>query len=157
MHSQHLVKNLLLTMKGETEVSDTARLSLFQQIVHHAIIHIAAIELFHASSDSVQQIVVEIIHLQLLQGVMIHLLCFVESPIVVVKVRQLGSHEILTALMTTESNTRTAFRLTLTINRRSVEIVHTMLNGVVNLLVDHFLIKLITVVHLRRQAHHAIT
>ena len=59
--------------------------------------------------------------------------------------------------MTTEGNTRTVFRLALTIDRGGVDIVQAMLQSIVNLFVDHFLIELVRIIHLCRQAHHAIT
>ena len=58
--------------------------------------------------------------------------------------------------MATEGDTSTMLRLALTIDRRGVEVVHAVFNGVVNLLVDHILIKLIAVINFRRQTHHAI-
>ena len=59
--------------------------------------------------------------------------------------------------MTLQGYTRAALRLSLTINGGGVEIIETMLDGVVHLFVDHLLIELAVVVNFCRQAHHAIT
>ena len=58
--------------------------------------------------------------------------------------------------MTLQGDTCAAFRLSLTVNGGGIEIVQTVLDGVIHLFVDHILIELVVVVYLRRQAHHAI-
>ena len=104
-----------------------------------------------------QQIVVEIVHLQLLQRIMIHFLGLIRCPVVAIKIGEFRGNEVFAALMAAEGDARTTLRLTLTIHGRRIEIVHAMFDGIVNLLVDHILIELIAIVHLRRQPHHAIT
>ena len=47
-------------------------------------------------------------------------------------------------------------RFTLAIDRGRVEVVDTMLNGIVYLFVDHLLVVVILVLCLRRQSHHTI-
>ena len=59
--------------------------------------------------------------------------------------------------MTLQGNTCAALRLSLTIDGGGIEIIKTVLNGVVHLFVDHLLIELAVVVNFCRQAHHAIT
>ena len=103
-----------------------------------------------------QQIVVDVIHLQLLHRVQVHLFRLLKRPEVVVEVGELRGYEILTALVATEGDTRTTLRLTLAIDRGGVEVVQAMLDGIVDLFIDHVLIELIAIVHLCRQAHHAI-
>jgi hypothetical protein len=81
-----------------------------------AIINVTAIELVHSAADSVQQVIVEIVHLQFLQRILIHLDGFLPLPIIAVEVGEFRGHEILAALMTAKGDTRTMLRLALTID-----------------------------------------
>ena len=72
VHGKYLVKYRFLTMEGETKVADASCLTLFHQEVHHAVINITTIKLIHASTNSMQQIVVDIVYLQFLQGFLVH-------------------------------------------------------------------------------------
>ena len=157
IEGQHLVEHRLLTMERETEVTYAACLTLFHQIIHHAVLDIAADKLIITASNGMQQIVVDIVYLQLLQRVMIHLDGLLPLPVVAVKVGELRGNEILAPLMPAKGDACTLLRLTLTIDWRRIEIVHAMLDGIVYLTVDHLLIELAVVVHLCRKAHHAIT
>ena len=67
MQRYYLIEHRLLAVERETEVTDTTRLALLHQIVHNAIIDVTAIELVHSAANSVQQVIVEIVHLQFLQ------------------------------------------------------------------------------------------
>ena len=58
--------------------------------------------------------------------------------------------------MAFEGDTRTALRLSLTIDRGGVKVVHTMLDGIVYLTIDYILIKLVVIIGFCRQAHHTI-
>ena len=92
IHGQYLVEYLLKTMEREAKMTDASRLALFHQIVHHTVIHIATVKLVHAATDGVQQIVVDIVHLQVLQRVLIHLDTRLPTLCRGVEVRQFGSH-----------------------------------------------------------------
>ena len=86
LQGEHLIKHRLLTMERETEVTDTTSLTLLHQKVHDTVVHITAIELVHTTTDGVQQIVVDIVHLQLLHRVLVHLDGLLSFPIVAVEV-----------------------------------------------------------------------
>ena len=154
---QDLVKHCLVTVEREAQITYPSSLAFLHQEVHDTVVHITTIELVHATAYSMQQIIVEIVHLQLLHGVQVHLLGFLKRPEVAVEIRQFGGYEILAALMSAQGDTCTSLRLTLTIHRTCVEVVHTMFYGIVHLFVDHILVKIVLVFRLRRQAHHAIT
>ena len=78
VEGQHLVEHFLLTVERESQVTNAACLALLQQIVHYAIIHIAPVKLLHAATYGMQQIVVDVINLQLLHRVVVHLLRLLE-------------------------------------------------------------------------------
>ena len=73
-----------------------------------------------------------------------------------VEVRQLRCHEVFAALVTAQGNACAVFRQSAAVGWRRVEIVQTVLDGVVHLAVDHLLVELVGIVGFRRQAHHAI-
>ena len=154
--AQHLVEHRFLPVEREAEVADAASLTLLHQEVHHAVVHVASIELVHTAADGVQQVVVQIVHLQFFHRVVVHLNSLLTAPVVAVEVRQLRGHKVLRALMAAQGDARAAFRLSLTIDGAGVEVVHAVFDGIVHLTIDHLLVKLVFIVHLRRQAHHAI-
>ena len=150
VHGQHLVEDILVAVEREPEVSDAARLALFHQEVHHAIVDIAAVELVHATANGVQQVVVDVVDLQLFHGVVIHRHAGLATLRRGMEVRQLGGYKILRALVSAEGDARAGFRLALTVDGRRVEIVHAMLDGIVYLAVNHLLVVVILVLRLRR-------
>ena len=154
--AQHLIEHRFLPVERETEVADAASLTLLHQEVHHTVVHIASIELVHTAADGVQQVIVQIVHLQLLHRVAVHLNRLLTAPVVAVEVRQLRGHEVLRALVTAQGDARATLRLSLTVDGAGIEVVHAVLDSIVNLTVDHLLVELIIVVHLRRQAHHTV-
>ena len=95
-------------------------------------------------------------YLQFLHRVLVHLDSLLPLPVVAVEIGEFRGHEELLALVMFQGDTCAALRLTLTIDGRGVEIVQAMLNGIVYLFVDHVLVKLIVIVGLCRQTHHAI-
>ena len=116
MTGHHLVEHRFLSMERETQVTDTTSFAFLLQEVHDAVVYIASVELVHTTAYSVQQVVVDIVHLQFFHRVAVHLYRLFAGPVVVVEVRQLRSHEILRALVTAQGNTRAPFRLSLTID-----------------------------------------
>ena len=157
MHGEHLIEDTLLSVERESKITDTSCLALFKKEIHDAIVDITSMKLIHASTNGMQQIIVDIIHLEFLHRVKIHPFRLLKRPVVVVKIREFRSHEILITLMAAQGNASATLRLSLTIDRRSIEIVQPMFDSIIHLFVDHLLIKLIAIIHLRRQAHHAIS
>ena len=81
-------------MKRESKVADATSLTLLHQIVHHAVVYIAAVKLVHTTTDGMQQVVVDIVDLQLLQRVLVHADAGFTALCGGVEVRQFGSHKI---------------------------------------------------------------
>ena len=103
-------------------------------------------QVFHtAATDTMQQIVVNIIDSQVCHRLPVHGNTTLAGLCGRVKVRQFGGYEIFTALMTAESDTCTGLRLSLAIDRRGVKVVDSMFNGIVNLTIYHLLIIVILV------------
>ena len=74
MHAEQPVEDLDVAMIGESEVADAPSLTLFHAEVQHAVVDITSPEGIHATTtDRVQQVVVDVVHLQLLHRVAIHL------------------------------------------------------------------------------------
>ena len=68
------IKAGLVSVKGESEISDASLLPLLHQEIHHPIVHESFIKLCHASAaDGVEEIVVQMVGLEIVQRVMVHL------------------------------------------------------------------------------------
>ena len=77
-------------------MTDPAGLTLLHQEVEHTIIKESSFESIHTTATyTMQQIVVDIIHLQVFHGTFIHLLRFLKRPGTWIRVRHLGSNVIL--------------------------------------------------------------
>ena len=101
----------------------------------------SAIQRFHTTtSNAVKQVVVNMIYLQTLERLIIHLLGFFKVPQVIPLVRHLRGYEVFLSRMATQGITSQYLRTASHIHRGRVEIVHTMLDGVIHQLVYFFLI-----------------
>ena len=78
MSCHHLIEHLFLSMERETEVTDATCLSFLLQEIHDTIVNISAIELLHSTTNGMQQIIVNIVDLQFLHRVEVHLLGLLE-------------------------------------------------------------------------------
>ena len=126
---------------GESEVANASGLALFGQIVEHSIVDIALAEGFHsAAADAVEQVEVDVIDLQLLERIFIHLDAALARLRFGREVRELRGHEVFAALVAAQGDARAVFRHSLTIGRAGVEIVHTVFDGVIDQSVHHFLV-----------------
>ena len=79
------------------------------------------------------------------------------------EIGELGGDEVFVTLVAAQGNARGMLTQALAISGRCIEVVHAMLDGIVNLLVDHLLVNLSIIVTAEgfaiggRQAHHAVT
>ena len=76
MPLQKHVKDLHITMIGESEVTYSAFLLLFHQPVENTVVHKPLVEILLSilsSTDSMKEHVVDIVYLQIFQGVLKHL------------------------------------------------------------------------------------
>ena len=159
---QQVVKDFYLTMIGEAEVADTSCLPLFNEEIEYAVVDIPAVQRIHsAHADTVQQVVVDIIHLQFLEGVVVHLKRFLTRPGGFIEIRQFGGHIVTVTRMTVQGGTCGCFRLTLTIDRTGVEIVHAVLQRIIDQTVDLLLVDLAFFIFFCvtniGQTHHTVT
>ena len=70
---KEIIENFDVAVIRETEIADAPRFTFFQKEVEHAVIQIAAVQGFHAAhADTVQQQIIDIIHLQFTERAVIH-------------------------------------------------------------------------------------
>ncbi len=143
MARQQVVVGLDVAVVGKAEVADDALLALLQQEVEDAVVVVAVAEHLHAvlaAADAVQQQVVDVIDLQLLEGVLEHLDGLLARPRGGREVRQLGGDEVLVALVPRQGDAGGVLAASLAVSRGGVEVVDAVLDGLVNQLVDHLLV-----------------
>ena len=114
------------------------------------IVDKALIKRIHtATADAMHQIVIDMIDLEALERLIIHLLRLLETPKALVLVRHLSGDIIFFTGMSTECITREHLRLATHIHGRCIEVVYAMFDGIIYQLVYLLLIV--------RQSHHAKT
>ena len=164
---QQMVEHGDFAMIGESQVADKALLALLHEVVQDAVVDVALHEQFHrlltgAATDGMQQHVVDIVDLQFLERILEHLNAGLTGLGLGGEVGQFGGDEVLIALVAAQGDARGMLAQALAIGWRRVKVVHAVLNGIVHLLVDHFLVDLSIVVTAEgltvggRQAHHAV-
>ena len=109
-----------------------------------------------------EQHIIEIIDLQLLERIVIHRDRGFAAPCVGREVRKLGGDIIFVARIAAEGDPHSMFRTSFAIGGRGVEVVHTVLDGIVSQPVDHLLVDFVIAVSCAvfgngRQAHVSIT
>ena len=139
VHGQDLVEDLLRPVEREAQVADAARLTLLHQVVDHPVLDVAGTEGLDAPiADRVQQVIVEIIGLQVLEGVLIHRDGVLAGP--VLEIGEFRGDEQFLARMPLQGDPGRLLRPALHINRRRIEIIDTMFNSVIHQTVDRILI-----------------
>ena len=156
VHREQVVEHLHVAVVGEAEVAYAAGLALLDEIVEHAVVHIAGVEGFHAAAaDAVQQVVVDVVYLQLFHRVVVHLDGAGAGLGLRTEVGELGGHEVAAARMAVQGDAGATLGETAGVGGGGVEIVHTVLDGIVHLLVDHLLVVFFLAGYLG-QTHHAV-
>ena len=140
IHSQHVIECLHIAMERPSEVTDASGFAFLQEEIEQTIVDKSFLKCFDAltATNGVEEIVIDIIHLKVLQGVAVHLYRLLEVRDA--RIRHLGSDEELVTRMAFEGDTHSRFRLTLEIDRSRIEEVHPMLDGIVYQFVYLFLI-----------------
>ena len=158
IHVQYIIECSHIAMERPTEVTNTSCFTFLQKEIEQAIVDETFLEGFDTltTTNRVEEIIVDIIHLKILQGIAIHFYRLLE--IRNTWVRHLGCNEELVTWMTFESNTHSRFRLTLQIYRSRIEEVHPMLNRIVYQFIHLFLVDNIFTffVLLHRPAHTSV-
>ena len=164
MPGEQVIEHPDIAVIREAEVADTARLAFLQQEIEDAVFYVAVFELFHAAAHThtMQQQVIQIIHLQFLERIAVHGDGGFPAPGGRSEIGKFGGDKILFARMTAQGDTGGVFRLAPAIGGRRIEIIHSVGDGIVHQFVDHFLVYLLvpftgTAAADRGQAHHAET
>ena len=139
VHGQNFVEYILCAVEREAQVTDATCLAFLHQEIDHAIFNVAGAESLDAAvANGVQQVVVDVVHLQFLERAVVHGNGVLAR--IVGEVGQFGSHEELLARMTLQGDAGRFFRPTLYIDRRRVVVVHTMSHSIVYQFVHGILI-----------------
>lgn len=143
MHGKYLIEHVGTPVKRPSQPPDTTGFPFFQQKVQHTVIHVASPEIPDTAPDRMQQVVVYIIHLQILERLPVHSKRI--FPAVIGKIGQLGGNEQLLPGVAFQGDAGRFLRPPLNIYRRGVEIVHAVSNGVIHqfvygILVDKLLL-----------------
>lgn len=109
-----------------------------------------------AHPDAVKEEVVDIVDLQIPERVVIHPHRRLAAPCRRGEVGQLRGHEVLVARMALERYARGLLRMALAVSGRRVEIVDTILYGLVDKAVDSLLVERVTLGGEGRPAHAAV-
>ena len=156
VHRQHLVEDVHRSVERKSQIADTARFPLSEQKVQHPVVDIAGAErVDSAVADRMQQIVVDIVHLQVLEGLPIHGYRVLAG--MVGEVRQLGGDQEFFAGMTLQGDPGRFFRPALHVHGRRIEIVHSVSYGIVHQLVDRILVDHVPPAVGRRESRPAHT
>ena len=143
VHGQCPVEFLFCTVERPAQVTNTSGFALLEQEVEQTVVKETALQAaFSGSTQHVQQVIVDVVHLQVLQRVVI---LYSEIIVGIGEVRHFGGDEELVARMTLQGDTCRLFRPALHIDRSRVEIVHAMFDGVIHQPVHFFLIDDVTV------------
>ena len=65
---------------GETKVLDASSLTLLEQEIENAVVEETSLERVHAAADAVKEVVVDMIHLQPFQRLLVHAFRCIETP-----------------------------------------------------------------------------
>ncbi len=142
MKSHHLVELILSAMERPTQVADTSSLAFLHEEIKDTVVDEALLKvtlaILHAAKG-MEQVIIDVVYLQFLERLAIHLDAGLIGPIA--EVAHLGGNEPFLAWMTAEGDARGLLRHTLEVDRGGVEVVDTVLDGIVNHLIDEFLIE----------------
>ena len=108
IHIHHIIECSHIAVERPTEITDTSCFTFLQEEVKQTIVDESFLEGFDTltTTDRVEEIVVDIIHLKILQRIAIHFYRLLE--IRNTRVRHLGCNEELVAWMTLEGNTHSS-------------------------------------------------
>ena len=141
------VEGTHIAMIREAQMPDAAGLAFLEQEVEKAVVQEPAFQTIDtATTNTMQQIIVNIVDTQTFEGSFIHFLSSVEIPQSLILVRHLCGYVVLLPWVTTQRTARLVFVPTALIHGSSIKIVHPMSNGIV-----HQTVHILLVV---RKTHH---
>lgn len=73
VHGQYFIKHVRCSVKRKPQVPDTPGLAFFHQKINHTVVDVPCPECLDAAiADGVQQIIIDVVHLQVLERFPIH-------------------------------------------------------------------------------------
>ena len=140
---EHVVEHPDIAVERPAQVTYAPRFAFAEQEIHHAVVEITGPHQRNprAAADRVEQVVVEIVRLQLFERTAVHGQRIFTR--VIRKIRELRRQEIFVAGMTAQCNAGRPFRKSLHIDRRCVEIVYAVSDGIIDQLVHRFLVHFV--------------
>ncbi len=101
---EHGIEHFDITMIGKTEITYTSSFSLPDQEIENAVVHISFVKVIHASvADSMKKHIIDIVGLEILQRIIIHLDRFLPGPCLRCEIRKFRGYEIAVARMPCKS------------------------------------------------------
>ena len=144
---KQVVESADITMITESEVTNSLGLALLEKEVQQAIIEETTFQSINATAaDRVQQVVVDVIHLQLAETVLIHLFGAVELPKLLVLVAHLRCHIVFVARIAAKGTPYDLLITATTVHGSCIEIIDPVGNSIIHQTINVFL--------LTRQTHH---
>ncbi len=160
---QHIVEDRYIAVEREAQVAYASLLALLHQPVQQSVVQEALAQVVHpATAYAVQQQIVDIVGLQVLQAVLEYLAALLEAVLLGAEVGELRSYivRVSRASALLQGDAQRFLALSAAVGWRRVEVVHTVLQGVVRqsvhlLLVDNLIVW--AVAHpLGRQSHPSV-
>ena len=131
VHVHERVELVLGPVEGEAQVTDASGGLFLKEKVDHAVFHIAfAVGFFAAPADSMEQVIVKVVRLELLEGLMVHLDGGLGA--LVAKVGQFGGDEVAAARMPAQGLSGGFFALALQVGGGGVKVIDAMLQRIVH-------------------------
>ena len=116
VEGEEMIEGVLLAVEGEAKMPDVPGLAFLQHEIHHPVVHISVLECLDASaSDSVQEIIVEIVGPELLHRVMVNLQRSLPRPDI--EIRHLRRNVICITGIAAQGRACRSLRLALEIGR----------------------------------------
>ena len=97
---QQPVEGSHVAMIRESQMLDTSGLALLEQEIEDAVVEETSLQRVHATSDAMQQIVVDMVHFQTLHRLLIHALRGIETPSILTLIRHFRGHIVFISRMT---------------------------------------------------------
>ena len=73
VHGQYFIEHVRCSVKRKSQVPDTPGLAFFHQKINHTVVDVPCPECLDAAiADGVQQIIIDVVHLQVLERFPIH-------------------------------------------------------------------------------------
>lgn len=161
---EEVVEDLDIAMVGEAKVADATAIALLDKVIEETIVDKATVEKLHrrkrgallvgtGKADAMEHKIVEVVDMKFGQRIFEHSDAGLETPRGRVEIGEFGRDKKLVALMVAESDADSMFGQALTIDRSSVEEIDTVCDGIVDHLIDTFLVEFGVILIASASAH----